>query len=356
MNESQGIQPFATLLIGVLTIGLAIVLFPFWKAIFWAVVFAMMFWPLQLSWKARLGERSTMSALLIIFLILFCVLIPALVIGGMIADGAALLITNAKVWLDSNTIQLGSTFEAIQKRFPGVFSALKSFGIDLETLTNWLRGAAVNVGQFVTANLVSIGQGAASFAFQLMLMLYLTFAFLCKGDRIYAGVFHVLPLGDDQKRVFSKIFTSMALATLKGTVAVGVVQGILGSLIFWLMGIESAVFWGAIMALLSVIPPFGAGFIWGPAALILALNGDWGKGLVLFTYGTVIISMSDNIIRPIMVGRASSVPDYLVLLTTLGGLISFGITGLVLGPVVAALFISAWQMRAGIFSATVQKD
>ena len=100
----------------------------------------------------------------------------------MIADGAALLITNTKARLDADTIQLGSAFEAIQRRFPGVFSALKSFGIDLETLTNWLRDAAVSVGQFVTTNLVSIGQGAASFAFQLLLMLYLTFAFLCKGS------------------------------------------------------------------------------------------------------------------------------------------------------------------------------
>jgi predicted PurR-regulated permease PerM len=347
MNKNQGMQPFATLLLGLLTVGLAIVLYPFWKAIFWAVIFSILFWPLQLRWKVRLGGRSGTAAVLIVLLILFSVLIPAFVIASLISDGAELVFLNAKAGMESDSFQLGSTFETLQKRFPGVFSALKFLGIDIEHLKNWLRGAVISVGQFFAGNLASIGQGAASFAFQLLLMLYLTFAFLCQGDRVYAAVFRVLPLDIDQKRIFSTTFASMAVATIKGTAAVGIAQGILGSLIFWAMGIESAVFWGAIMALLSVIPPFGAGFIWGPAALILILNGDWGKGLTLFAYGTIIISMSDNVIRPIIVGRASSVPDYLVLLTTLGGLISFGITGLVVGPVIAALFLSAWQMRSG---------
>lgn len=345
MNKERGAKPIATLLLSLVTIGLAIVLYPFWKAIFWAVVFAIVFWPFQLSLKVQLGNRPSLAATLIVLFILFCVLIPAFVIASLIAEGAALVITNAKEGLESDTLQLGSALESVQKRFPDLFSALNSFGFNLESLRNWLGDAVVSVGQFIANNIISIGQGTTSFIFHLLLMLYMTFAFLCQGNRLYASVFQVLPLETKQKHIFSETFSSMAVATLKGTVAVGITQGILGSLIFWLVGIESAVFWGAIMALLSVIPPFGAGFIWGPAALLLILNGEWVMGLILFAYGILVISMSDNVIRPIMVGRASSVPDYLVLLTTLGGLISFGITGLVLGPVIAALFISVWQLR-----------
>ena len=98
------------------------------------------------------------------------------------------------------------------------------------------------------------------------------------------------------------------------------------------------------MGLLSVVPPFGAGFIWAPAGLMMMLNGNIGAGLILLTFGAGVISTSDNIVRPIVVGRSSSVPSYLVLVTTLGGLAMFGLTGLVLGPVIASLFLSAWQL------------
>jgi predicted PurR-regulated permease PerM len=343
MTDNRGTKASARLFLILVTIGLAIILYPFWKAIFWAVVFTILFSPLQKRLAKKLGDSG--GAILIVLLILFFVLIPGFLVAGLIADGAILLISNAKTGFESGSIDPMTALTNIGERFPSLFSAARVLGIDLQSIREAFQSAVIQFGQFVLSILFSIGQSAAFFGFQLLLILYLTFALLCYGHQIHEAVFRALPLDDRPKRTFANTFASMAAATLKGTAAVGIVQGILGTLIFWLLGLNSAVFWGAVMGLLSVVPPFGAGFVWAPAAAMLALQGDWAKGLMLFAYGTVIISMSDNVVRPILVGRASSVPHYLVLLTTLGGLISFGITGLVLGPVIAALFLSAWQLQ-----------
>jgi predicted PurR-regulated permease PerM len=136
---------------------------------------------------------------------------------------------------------------------------------------------------------------------------------------------------------------------MKGTVLVGLAQGFLGGLLFWAVGIEAAVFWGVVMTVLSFLPVFGASLIWIPAAIILMATGSLIKGIVLLAAGVVLISLADNLLRPILVGRETRLPDYIILVSTLGGISLFGISGLVIGPVLAALFLTIWEMFAQEF-------
>jgi predicted PurR-regulated permease PerM len=139
-------------------------------------------------------------------------------------------------------------------------------------------------------------------------------------------------------------------ATIKGTIVIGILQGTLGGLIFWLLGIEAAVFWGAVMVVLSIVPMLGAGLIWVPAAIIMVASGSYIKAAILVVFGVLVIGLVDNLLRPVLVGRDTRMPDYLILLSTLGGLAMFGVSGFIIGPIIAALFLTLWGMFAKEFN------
>ena len=331
---------FGAGMLALATAGMALVLLPFWKAIFWAVVLGILFWAPRQALVRWLGGRKSLVSLLIVLLIFVFVLIPALLIAALIVDGAVTVVAQ----VHSGELQPGQIFEALSARFPKVMELLAHVGFDTTTMKATLGQWFASVAQFAVTKIAYVGQGASLLVVQAFLTLYVLFALLQNGDKIYQSFFGVLPLPHHSKERFFEAFSEMAVATIKGMIVVGVVQGILGGLIFWLLDVESAVFWGAMMALLSVVPPFGAAVVWVPAGVMVALNGNVFDGLILLAFGTVVISASDNLVRPIVVGESSSVPGYIVLVTTLGGLVSFGLTGLVLGPVIASLFLSAWQL------------
>ncbi len=354
MTEQPRLHAFGITVLVLATVGMAIVLFPFWKAIFWAVVLGILFWPLRRKLVQRLNGRTAVASTLIVLVILVFVLVPVLLIAGLIADGAIAVVAQVQ----SGAFQPGAILETLPTRFPRLSNIVSSVGLDIAAIKETLGQGFVSVAEFAVSNLAQIGQGASAFAFQLFLALYVLFAVLQYGDDIYRSFFDAIPLTRHQKKKFFGSFAEMSVATIKGMVSVGIVQAILGGMIFWLLGIESAAFWGALMGLLSVVPPFGAGFIWAPAGVMMVLNGNVTGGLILLAFGAGVISMSDNVVRPIVVGRSSSVPGYLVLVTTLGGLAMFGLTGLVLGPVLASLFLSGWQLfgEGETKAALVQQD
>ena len=142
-------------------------------------------------------------------------------------------------------------------------------------------------------------------------------------------------------------FTGVIRATVKGNLVVAIVQGALGGLIFWFLGIEAALLWGAIMSVLSLLPA-GSGVIWVPVAIYFLATGAILKGIILLAFGVLVIGLIDNFLRPILVGKDTQMPDYLVLVSTLGGMALFGLNGFVIGPVIAALFITAWGLYSDI--------
>jgi predicted PurR-regulated permease PerM len=176
------------------------------------------------------------------------------------------------------------------------------------------------------------------------LMLYLLFFFLRDGQRMIERLVRALPLGDERERLLMNRFAQVSRATIKGTFVVGIVQGAIGGIAFAVLGLGAPVLWGSLMALLSMLPAVGTALVWLPAAIILIVGDRIGGGVALILVGVLGIGLVDNFLRPLLVGRDTSMPDYLILLATLGGLAGFGLAGIVIGPIIAAFFLAVWEM------------
>ena len=187
-------------------------------------------------------------------------------------------------------------------------------------------------------------------------MLYLAFFMLRDGAKLIPILIRALPLGDERERLLMQKFAEVTRATIKGSLVVAMVQGALGGLIFWILEIPGPVLWGVVMTVLSLIPVVGASLIWLPVGLYLLAIGNTSDGIILISFGAIIIGLVDNILRPILVGRDTKLPDYLVLLSTLGGFSMFGMTGFVLGPLIAVLFITFWEIFSREFNVMIEDN
>ena len=201
-----------------------------------------------------------------------------------------------------------------------------------------------SISTFLINRLSTVTLGTVNFLFMLFVMLYAMYFFLIDGDKLLHKILYYLPLEDhDERRILDK-FTSVARATLKGTAVIGLLQGILAGLAFAVVGIPSAVFWGAIMTVLSIIPSIGSAIVWVPAALILAATGSLAKGIGLAVFCAVVVGSMDNLLRPILVGKDTQMHELMIFLGTLGGIFMFGVIGVIIGPIIAALFVTVWDI------------
>ena len=196
----------------------------------------------------------------------------------------------------------------------------------------------------VATSLVAFSQYTLSFLIEVMIMLYLLFFFLRDGTKIVRLLRHYLPLGDDYERLLVSRFSDTTQAVIKGTILISVLQGIIGGVLFGLVGIPNPVLWGATMGVLAIMPLIGTSVVWLPAAIILMVTGSFWSGMIILLVGALVISSVDNFLRPILVGRSTKMPDSLVLLSTIGGIATFGVSGFIIGPIIAALFLSLWTI------------
>jgi predicted PurR-regulated permease PerM len=311
----------------------------FLQPVFWATVLAVLFQPVQQHLTDRTGGRARLAAVLTIVLILCLVFLPLTLIGIALSREAADLYERI-----SNGNSLEETLVTVQNALPFVDQFLNRFGTDLEGLRQRLSESAIGVSQFLASRAVELGQDALRVGLYFFLMLYLLFFFLKDGRQMVSRTIEGLPLGRGRERALVNRFAQVSRATIKATLIVGVVQGTIGGLIFWILGIRAAVFWGVIMTIVSILPAVGSGLVWGPAAIVFFASGDIWKGIALTLAGVLIIGLIDNVLRPILVGGDTRVPDYMILLSTLGGLATFGLSGFVIGPLIAALFLTLWEM------------
>ncbi|MGH8684185.1 MAG: AI-2E family transporter, partial [Nitrosospira sp.] len=256
----------------------------------------------------------------------------------------------------SGELNFGVYFQQIMSALPSwMTNLLNSVGLtNFSELKDMLSNGALQGSQLIATEALNIGQNTFEFIISFGIMLYLLFFLLRDGAILSARIKQAMPLSMEHKRhLFSK-FTTVVRATVKGNIAVAVIQGTLGGVIFSFLGIEGALLWGFVMAFLSLLPAVGAGLIWAPVAIYFLLTGALWQGITLIAFGILVIGMVDNVLRPILVGRDTKIPDYVILISTLGGLVLFGLNGFVIGPVIAALFIAAWDL----FSSTkeVPKD
>ena len=173
---------------------------------------------------------------------------------------------------------------------------------------------------------------------------------------LYKRISKAVPLQGDQKQALFQKFAIVVRAMIKGTIFVAIIQGTLGGLIFWALGIHAPVLWGVMMALLSLLPAVGAAVVWFPVAIYLLATGSVWQGIVLLAFGAGVIGLVDNVLRPYLVGKDTRMPDYIVLISTLGGIVTFGLSGFVLGPLIAAMFIAVWDISSSAMSASPGAD
>ena len=313
---------------------------PFLEPVFWACVVGIIFQGVYGRALRRFGGRPNVAALTALLACVALAVVPTLlVLGSFFREGAALYGR-----LQAGHVDVGAYVDGVRRTFPAILDVLESIGMSADGIKEGMADAALSVTRYIAQNTVQIGQGTLRFFVNLVLMLYLSFFTLRDGRRLAALLGRALPLGDRRERLLFARFAEVTRATVRGNLVVAVVQGTLGMAIFYLLGIPGALCWGVVMTILSLIPVVGAGLIWGPAALYLFAIGAWGAGLVLTAFGAGVIGLVDNLLRPILVGRDTKLPDYLVLLSTIGGITLFGMSGFVLGPVIASLFTAVWEI------------
>lgn len=312
----------------------------FFQPVFWAAVLAILFRPVYRRLRILLHGHDAVASVLTIILIVLLVILPLFGIGLALVREASGLVERVA----SGEVDVQEGVERAEQAIPAIAEFLEEFGVEVGRVRQALSSAVTTGSQFLASQALQIGQDALRITVLFFLTLYFLFFLLKDGDKVITAIIRALPLGDRrERRLFSK-FAEVSRATIKGTLVVGVVQGALGGLAFWALGIRAAVFWGIVMTVLSLLPAVGAAVVWVPAVIILIATGSFVKGLILLVLGTFVISLVDNILRPILVGRDTKMPDYLILLATLGGLTVFGISGFVVGPIIASLFLTVWVM------------
>ena len=332
-------RAFLLLLAGA-TILFGWLLLPFFDVILWAVVIGVLFSPVNRALSERFGFGPNLSALVTVLTSLFTIILPlAWILYSCAVEGIALYER-----LSAGSSSLIEAVDKLSAASPAAVEWLEKYGYSAAQIKGWLSKAALTAGSFLAKNAVAFTGSAAHFLTNLALVLYISFFLVRDGKKLRALLIRAMPFGDHrEERLFSK-FAAVTRATVKGSLLVAMAQGALGGLIFWFLDIRAALLWGVVMTMLSLIPVVGAALIWVPTALYLLATGHYWQGGLLMAYGACVIGLADNILRPVLVGRDTKLPDFLVLLSTLGGFAMFGMDGFVTGPMLAVLFITVWQI------------
>lgn len=342
-NASANLENRAlSLLLVAVSLALGWILLPFYGAILWGAIIALLFTPLYRQLVLRLKKRRTLAALVTLLLVLLIVVLPLVLITATLAHEAALLYER----LQSGELNPAHYFSGVFNALPDwIQSLLDRFGlVNFATLQRRLATALAQGSQFIATQALSIGQITFEFVASLFIALYLAFFLIRDGDDVVRAVREAIPLAPAHKHELFNKFTTVIRATVKGNLLVAAIQGALGGLAFWFLGVGGALLWGVLMAFLSLVPAVGAGLVWLPVAVYFLMTGAIWQGVALIAYGMLVIGLIDNLLRPILVGKDTRMPDYVVMITTLGGMAVFGINGFVLGPAIAAMFIAVWHI------------
>jgi predicted PurR-regulated permease PerM len=332
---------FLLLLISV-SVAFAWILWPYGGAILWATVLAIVFAPLYRRVCRMMGQKQSLAALSTVVIILIIVILPLSIVATLLFQEAS----TAYEKFQSGELNIAGSFRRGFNTLPAwLTNLLDYFGLaSFASIQERLLGGLARSGNAIASKAIGIGQNTFGFVTSLLIMLYLVFFLLRDGDQLIARIRSAIPLAADQRRALFSKFTIVVRATVKGYIIVAAVQGALGGLIFWALDIHAPVLWAVVMALLSLLPVVGGALVWAPVAVYLLLAGAIWQGIVLTVSGVLVISTADNLLRPLLVGKDTKMPDYVVLISTLGGISIFGVNGLVIGPVTAAMFIAAWDL------------
>lgn len=310
---------------------------PFAYVIFWAGVLAAISYPVYKKINTRL-QHPDLSSIITLSLILVIIIVPILLVGSLLvtqsidtysklaSDGRlGSWITDVSVWLRHNPLTASLHFD-------NAFWTEK-FSNAAQNITAWLFNFATK-----------LTQDSFTFFALFAIMVYTLFFFIRDGEKMLQKIMRLSPLGDKyEKKLYSK-FVDTAGATIKGNLMVAIIQGGLGGILFAITGIPAPLVWGVIMILLAMIPGIGTFLIWLPVGIVMLILGNVWQGVLILVFGTVVISTIDNILRPMLVGKQISLHPLTIFFSTLGGIIVFGPSGFIIGPIIASLLIAFWDM------------
>lgn len=289
------------------------------------------------------GRRTAASAVTTL-IVLLAIVVPLVGFLGIVASEALQVAQGVTPWVEQQLQEPNQLEEWL-----GGLPFMEGLAPYQDQITTKIAEWAGRLGNFLVGTLAATTRGTASFILQLFIMLYATFFFLMDGRQILRKILYYIPLAaEDEERMVGK-FLSVSRATVKGTMIIGLVQGGLAGVALAVAGIQGATFWGTIMVVLSIIPGIGTALVWFPAVVYLFAVGQTLTAILLFVWCGAVVGAVDNVLRPWLVGKDTKMPDLLILLGTLGGLVVFGAVGIVIGPIVAALFVTVWDLYSVAF-------
>lgn len=311
---------------------------PFFLPIFWAAVVASIFNPLFRRLNGKFN-RPTLSSAIVLMMVIFIIILPGGIIGSLLFN-ESMQMYNA---LNTGSDDIGKSIETITgaiKTNPYV----AKLHIDEKLLTDKFSDIVKSISNFMFMHLKDITQNTLLFVVQFAVMLYTLFFFIRDGSKFLEMVMKLITIGQNRERVLYERFVATARATLKVTLIIGGLQGILGGILFFITGIEGALIWGVVMVIMAIIPVVGCSIIWAPAGVVMLLTGHVWEGILILISGVLVISMVDNFLRPILLGKDIQMHPLLIFLSTLGGISLFGLSGFVIGPIITSLLLAIWAM------------
>lgn len=340
-----------------LALGISVLFFfvvrGFLLAVFLAAVFAGLAYPLQAWLEKRTGRRVAGAAT--ILLLTGGIGLPVAGFLTLVATEAPEVSRGAEDWFrEAGRLE---QVQALVDRIPLVNRIFPAG----DRLADQLREGAERAGPFLMGVLSAATRGTLTFLLQLFVFLYALYSFLVDGPATLRRILDYIPLAPGQKDELLQRFVSVTRATLRGSLLIGLIQGGAAGVAFWVAGVPGPAFWGAVMVVLSILPAIGSALVWVPAVVYLFLAGQGLAAALLLAWCAVVVSSVDNLLRPRLIGRDARMSDLLILISTLGGILLFGALGFIVGPIVAALFVTVWHIYGDAFrdwlpDASVQPD
>ena len=345
-NKMKNILFFSSL--GIISIFFLYMLRPLFYPLFWAAVIASIFYGLYDKLKQKIKYKN-LSAAIVLLLVVIIIFVPLTLFGSLLVKESFDLYAKA----GDKSSGINTT---VLRLVTWTKDNLHTAGININE-SFWLGKMSeitTAITNFIFTSIKSLTENSLTFLVLLVIMLYMLYYFIRGGKEILKKAMRLFPLGDQHELMFYKKFTSAARAAIKGTLIIGLIQGTLGSLMFYIVGINGALIWGLAMMIFSVL--IGSYFIWIPAGIIMLALGNVWQGIFILAFGSLVISTIDNILRPMLIGKDIKMHPLLIFMSTLGGVVAFGISGFVIGPVITALLMAFWELYEQYYQKELPND
>jgi predicted PurR-regulated permease PerM len=351
MTEDRFRRAFLLVLVVAITVAFLAILRPFLMTILVASIFAGLVYPVYRRLVIWLRGRRPAAAGLTLLLMVVVVVLPLAGLLGVVVN-QAIRVTGSVAPVVERFLAEPTQLDSFLERIPG-FEHIEPYRAEIVTRAGDVVGA---VGTFLIGSLSSTTRGTVAFVFNFFVVLYTMFFLLLDGPGQLRRILSYLPLTEDDTERVKDRFISVTRATLKGTVIIGIIQGVLSGVAFWAVGIPDVVFWTVIMIVLSILPVIGGALVWVPAAIILAISGEMIHAIALVVFCALIVGSVDNLLRPRLVGRDTKLPDLVILFSTFGGIFAFGAVGFIVGPILAGLFVTIWEIFGSAYRDVIHPE